>query len=91
MTKASDEAMAEAVRLGLMSSSGQPTDRAQCRTCEAAFSTDGNFDRHLTKGRNAGDFDGLVQNAKGVWTQPGPAGRAVSSLYGGWSEPSQGQ
>lgn len=51
-------ALAAAHRLGLMTASGDATDRCQCPTCGAVFSTEGNFDRHLTPGRNADDFGG---------------------------------
>lgn len=77
-----DEAMAEAIALGLMTTSGQATDRCACPSCGAVFSTVGNFDRHLTPGRNAEGYDGpwcrppadvgLVQHARGWWHQPGP-------------------
>lgn len=75
-----EDAVAEANQLGLMSD-GKATDRAQCPTCEAVFSTSGNFDRHLTKHRYREGFTGdwcqdpasvgLVQNVLGVWLQPG--------------------
>ena len=76
-----DEALAEAQRLGLMSGS-IATDRCQCRTCGEVFTTEANFDRHLTPGRTADDFDGswcqppaavgLIQHGGGWWHQPGP-------------------
>ena len=76
-----EAAMAEATKLGLMSKNGLPTDRAQCPTCEAVFSTVSNFDRHLTKNRNRDGFPGpwcqppasvgLIPNDRGIWHQPG--------------------
>jgi len=81
-----EAAMAEAIELGLMSRNGLPTERAQCPTCQAVFSTDANFDRHLTKGRNREGFTGpwcqppasmgLIQDAGKVWHQPGPDDRS---------------
>jgi hypothetical protein len=53
MAQTYEEAMAEAISLGLMTASGNATDRCQCPTCGAVFSTEGNFDRHLAKGRYA--------------------------------------
>lgn len=76
-----DEAVSEAQRLGLMSG-GIATDRCQCSTCGEVFTTEGNFDRHLTPGRNDDDFDGtwcqqpatvdLIQHERGWWHQPAP-------------------
>jgi hypothetical protein len=76
-----DAAMAHAERLGLMSD-GHATDRCQCSECGRVFSTEPNFDRHLTPGRLADDFDGdwcrspagvgLVQAEGGWWTRPEP-------------------
>jgi hypothetical protein len=82
VTTTYDEAMAEAARLGLMAGpTGKATDRCQCPTCGEVFSTEANFDRHLTPGRNADGFEGewcrepstvgLVQHARGWWLQPG--------------------
>ena len=75
------KALAEAQRLGLMSGS-IATERCQCPTCGEAFTTESNFDRHLTPGRNVDDFDGswcqppavvgLIQHSGGWWHQPGP-------------------
>lgn len=75
-----EQAMAEAVSLGLMSD-GHATDRCQCPTCGAVFSTDGNFRRHLTRNRYRDGFDGpwcrppadvgLIET-NGVWRRPGP-------------------
>jgi hypothetical protein len=53
-----EEAMAEAIELGLMSPNGQATDRCQCPTCGEVFTTEGNFDRHLMPGRNVDGYDG---------------------------------
>jgi hypothetical protein len=76
-----EEAMAEAVSLGLMTEAGHATDRCQCPTCEDVFSTEGNFGRHLAKGRNRDDHDGpwcrppgtvgLIQHERGWWHLPG--------------------
>ena len=74
-----DAAMAEATKLGLMSD-GKATERAQCPTCEAVFSTAGPFDRHLTRNATARTSPGpgataasvgLVRTFTGVWLQPG--------------------
>jgi hypothetical protein len=77
-----DEAVAEAIELGLMTSVGEATERAQCPTCGEVFSTDANFERHLSKGRNREDYDGpwcqppasvgLIQHKRGWWQLPGP-------------------
>ena len=77
-----EEAMAEAIQLGLMTRNGEATDRCQCTTCGEVFSTEGNFDRHLTRNHNRDGFTGpwcqppasadLIQNDLGVWHQPGP-------------------
>lgn len=81
-----DEAMAEAVALGLMTAGGTATDRCQCPTCGRVFSTDPNFMRHLNPDRYRAGFDkslncldpagvGLVTTAlpSGVleWHRPG--------------------
>ncbi len=86
-----DDAIAEAVDLGLMTSDGHATDRAQCPTCCEVFSTVGNFDRHLAKGRNAEEYDGpwcrlpasvgLVQHDRGWWHQPAPDETSDGSFY----------
>ena len=75
-----NEAVAEAQGLGLMSGS-IATDRCRCRTCGEVFTTEGNFDRHLTPGRNVDGFVGswcqppaavgLIQHSGGWWHQPG--------------------
>ena len=76
-----EAAMAEATKLGLMSKNGLPTERAKCPTCGEVFSTDANFDRHLTRGRNRDGFTGpwcqppatvdLIHDARGIWHLPG--------------------
>ena len=76
-----DEAMAHAVRLGLLTASGGATDRCQCPTCGQVFSTEANFDRHLSPDRQAEDFAGkwcrdpatvdLIRSGI-VWHRPGP-------------------
>ena len=73
------EAMSEAQRLGLISGS-IATDRCQCSTCSEVFTTESNFDRHLTPGRNSDDglrcqppaTVRLIQHGGGWWHQPGP-------------------
>jgi hypothetical protein len=88
-----DEAMAHAIRLGLMTPAGAATNRCQCPTCGEVFSTEGNFDRHLTRGRLAEGFAGewcqdpaaagLVRTGV-AWHQPGPelSQGAHSDLWG---------
>jgi hypothetical protein len=75
-----DGAMAHAIKLGLTTANGNPTSRCQCPTCGEVFSTEKNFDRHLTPGRLADGFDGdwcqdpatrgMVLKVNGVWCQP---------------------
>jgi hypothetical protein len=69
----------------LTTASGEATNRALCTTCGEVFSTDANFDRHLSKGRSREGYDGpwcrppdevgLLQDGRGVWRQPGPQER----------------
>jgi hypothetical protein len=66
----------------------KPTRRAQCPTCGEVFSTDANFDRHLTPGRNEDGFDGpwcqdpsqrgLVKDERGVWKRPAESSAVVA-------------
>ena len=70
-----EEAMAEAVGLGLMTEAGKATDRCQCSECRCVFSTEGNFDRHRNRdGCREPSTVGLIQHPRGWWLQPGPAG-----------------
>jgi hypothetical protein len=74
MMRSYDDAMAEAVSLGLMTKNGEATDRCQCPTCDAVFSTVGNFDRHRTGGECSPPASvGLIQHEGGWWHMPGPA------------------
>lgn len=76
----------------------RPTRRAQCPTCEEVFSTDANFDRHLSRGRHdkgyAGPWcvhptlAGLIADEQGAWKQPGAASTYVPETARGRS-PSQ--
>lgn len=99
-----DEAVAEAQKSGLMSGS-IATDRCQCPACGEVFTTEGNFDRHLTPGRTADEFDGpwcqspaavgLIKYSGGWWHQPGPdvaawEGRSNSDRESGSPEASDG-
>lgn len=91
-----EEAMADAVALGLLTASGVATNRCQCPTCANVFSTEGNFTRHLVRNRNRDGYEGpwcrrpgaarLVQTS-GVWHQPGSedavAARRSSDHAGG--------
>jgi hypothetical protein len=66
-------AIADAIRLGLMTDWGKATDACQCSECEGVFSTEGNFDRHRRGGSCLSpETCGLVRGPKGVWRQPGP-------------------
>jgi hypothetical protein len=82
VTNAYADAVAEAIRLGLMSPNSVATDRCRCPECGEVFTTERNFDRHLALGRLAEDYDGawcrspaeigLVRVDDGWWQAPGP-------------------
>jgi hypothetical protein len=91
-----DAATTAALRLGLITAGGSATDRCQCPTCCAVFSTETNFGRHLAPSRNDEDSEGpwcrtpaevgLVQAPGGWWQQPGPP-EAISRAGGSGAQP----
>ena len=65
-----EAAITEASRIGLLTKSGAATDRCQCSTCGKVFSTEANFDRHLTPAR-----DRFAEDYGGPWCpDPGTMG-----------------
>jgi hypothetical protein len=61
-----DESLAEALRAGPVTSSGDATDRCQCPTCGETFTTEANFDRHLAPRRIGRQVRRVVVPAGGI-------------------------